>query len=40
MVVTLFPMVTVVREVQDLNALFPMAVTLFGIITEVRKVQE
>jgi hypothetical protein len=29
-------MVIVVREVQDLNDLFPIVVILFGIITEVR----
>ena len=39
MLVTLVPIVTLVRLVQDWNAKFPMAVTLLGIVTLVRLVQ-
>jgi len=37
MLVTLFGIVTEVREVQSSNALSPMLVTLFGIVIEVNE---
>ena len=39
MLVTLFGIVTLVRLVQDENALAPITVTLLGIVTLVRLVQ-
>ena len=39
MLVTLLPIVTLVRPVQPLNALFSMLVTLSGIVTLVSPVQ-
>ena len=39
MVVTLLPMVTLVRLVQHKNAYFPMLVTLFGMVMLVKLVQ-
>ena len=39
MLVTLFPIVTLVRPVQFSNALPPMLVTLSGIVTLVRPMQ-
>ena len=39
MLVTLLPMVTLVRPVQPENAQPPMLVTLFGIVTLVSPVQ-
>jgi hypothetical protein len=39
MLVTLFPMVTLVNPVQPPNALFPMLVTLLGMVTLVKPLQ-
>ena len=39
MLVTLVPIVTLVRPVQYMNASAPMLVTLLGIVTLVRPVQ-
>ena len=39
MLVTLLPMVTLVRPVQSRNAFAPMLVTLSGMVTLVRPVQ-
>ena len=39
MLVTLLPIVTLIRLVQDANAASPMLVTLLGSVTLVRLVQ-